>query len=75
MWGIGPLLLVEALRCAEAVSRQIGVSAVHLAYTDEGRVLYEEYGYGPHPFGDGWLLMSMNDVRRALASGNERDDE
>ena len=66
LWGIGPALLVESLRRAEIVSQQIGVAAVHLAYTDEGKVLYEDYGFGTHPYGDGWLLMSMNDVRTAL---------
>lgn len=75
LWGIGPALLIEALRRADMVSQQIGVAAVHLAYTDEGKVLYEDYGFGAHPYGDGWLLLSMNDARQALASDNERDDE
>lgn len=67
VWGIGPALLVEALRHVERVSRQIGVAGVHLSYTDAGRVLYEDYGFGNHPYGDGWLLLPIADVREALA--------
>jgi hypothetical protein len=48
--------------------KRIGVKAVHLSYTDEGRVLYEDYGFGEHPYGDGWLLLSIADVREALAA-------
>ncbi|MCW3095677.1 MAG: GCN5-related N-acetyltransferase [Chthonomonadaceae bacterium] len=66
MWGIGPALLVEALRHVESVSQQIGVAAVHLSYTDQGKVLYEDYGFGDHPYGDGWLLLPIADVREAL---------
>jgi hypothetical protein len=76
VWGIGPALLVEALRRVDAVSHQIGVKAVHLSYTEEGKALYADYGFGDHPYGDGWLLLSIADVREALAAENEieRDD-
>ncbi len=76
VWGIGPALLVEALRHVEDVSQQVGVAAVHLSYTDEGRVLYEDYGFGDHPYGDGWLLLSIADVREALAEedANKADE-
>jgi hypothetical protein len=67
VWGIGPALLVEALRHVDTVSQRIGVAAVHLSYTDEGKMLYEDYGFGDHPYGDGWLLLSIADVREALA--------
>jgi hypothetical protein len=73
VWGIGPALMVEALRCIEAVSQQIGVAAVHLAYTEEGKVLYEDYGFGDHPYGDGWLLLSIADIREALAEEDASD--
>ncbi len=68
VWGIGPALLIEALRHVESVLQQIGVKAVHLSYTDEGKVLYEDYGFGDHPYGDGWLLLPIADVREALAA-------
>ena len=66
-WGIGPALLIEALRTVDSVSQRIGVAAVHLSYTDEGKVLYKAYGFGDHPYGDGWLLLSIADLREALA--------
>jgi len=75
VWGIGPALLVEALRRADTVSQQIGVAAVHLSYTNEGKVLYEDYGFGDHPYGDGWLLLSIADVREALAEDVTSEDE
>jgi hypothetical protein len=68
LWGIGPALLIEALRHVDAISQHAGVRAVHLAYTDEGKVLYEDYGFGPHPYGDGWLQLTIADVRKVLAA-------
>ena len=67
LWGIGPALLIEALRQSEFVSRHIGVKAIRLSYTDAGKSLYEDYGFAEHPYGDGWLLLPIADVRALLA--------
>jgi len=66
LWGIGPELLIEAMRHVELVSQHIGVRAIHLSYTDEGKSLYEDYGFVSHPYGDGWMLLPMTDVRILL---------
>jgi GNAT superfamily N-acetyltransferase len=65
--GYGDLLLIEALRQAEAASRRIGAAGVFLVATEEGARFYEEYGF--RPFGDfpRKMFLSMAAVREVLA--------
>ena len=64
--GIGGILLEEAFEEVALTSKHIGIAGMHLAFTDEGRRLYEPYGFGPHPYGDSLLLISIRDIRAAL---------
>jgi len=47
--GIGDILLMEALRNVKEAAERIGIAGLHLAYTDEGKKLYDRYQFGKHP--------------------------
>lgn len=64
--GIGGILLEEAFEEVALASGHIGIAGMHLSFTDDGKRLYEEYGFGPHPYGEYLLLISMRDIRTAL---------
>ncbi|MCX6381807.1 MAG: hypothetical protein NT023_20420 [Armatimonadetes bacterium] len=62
---IGEILLVEVFRRTLLASQYIAITGVHLEYTTEGKRLYERYGFGEHPYGDGNMLLSIKSVRAA----------
>ena len=64
--GIGGILLEEAFEEVALASKHIGIGGIHLAFTDEGKRLYEAYGFGAHPYGEYLLMISIRDVRAAL---------
>ena len=64
--GIGGILLAEVYKVVAPASKAIGIAGVHLSYTDDGKSLYERYGFGPHPYGSHLLLLPIREIRAAL---------
>jgi GNAT superfamily N-acetyltransferase len=63
--GLGEELLVDALRRAEQVARQIGVRAVEVhAIDDEARAFYLRYGFIPLQDDQRHLYLPMTIIRR-----------
>ena len=44
---------------------------MQLAYTAEGKRLYDRYGFEPHPYGELLLFISMNDIRQILEDASQ----
>ena len=63
--GLGDVLLLEALRQTVIASEVIGVAGIYLAYTAEGKRLYDKYGFGEHPY-PYHLLLPINVIRTIL---------
>ena len=63
--GLGAYLLIDALRCAEHISRQIGIRAVEVhAINDAARRFYLKYGFAPLGDDHRHLFMSMPAIRK-----------
>ncbi|MGC4043043.1 MAG: hypothetical protein QM758_04500 [Armatimonas sp.] len=65
--GYGELLLVEALRRAERVARQIGAAGMYLVAAAEGVALYEGYGFRAYGDYERKMFLSMGEIRRLLS--------
>lgn len=66
--GIGDYLLLEALRKVKEAADLIGIAGLHLAYTDEGKTLYDRYNFGEHPlsYRTDLLFLSINLIRQII---------
>ncbi len=67
--GIGDYLLIEALRNVKAAADLIGIAGLHLAYTDEGKELYDRYNFGEHPlsYRTDLLFLPINVIRQIIS--------
>ena len=59
----GNVLLSEALAKVSKAGRLIGLAAVQLQPTPQGRPLYESMGFRDHPiYGDKWMYLSLHRI-------------
>jgi ribosomal protein S18 acetylase RimI-like enzyme len=68
--GIGDYLLIEAFRNITAAASLVGIGGLQLAFTAEGKRLYDRYGFTAHPYGDTMLFISINVVRQVVAEAD-----
>jgi ribosomal protein S18 acetylase RimI-like enzyme len=73
--GIGDYLLLEALRKVKEAADLIGIAGLHLAYTDEGKKLYDRYNFGEHPlsYRTDLLFLSINLIRQIIEEANAEE--
>lgn len=64
--GIGPILLLQSFRVVQRVSGMIGVAGMQLSPTQEGRRLYERFGFGDHAYGPDLMFVSMAEIHQVL---------
>jgi len=73
--GIGPTLMIEALRIVAEVADRIGTIGVHLRSTPSGERLYRDYGFREfkaHPtFDPARYNLSIRDVRAIAERARE----
>ena len=66
--GMGDILLTRALRHVADAAEWVGIAGVSLAFTQEGKPLYEKFGFGEHPYGEWLLLLFISDIRAIVAA-------
>lgn len=68
--GIGDYLLIEAFRKVVAAASLIGIGGLQLAFTAEGKRLYDRYGFTAHPYGETMLFIPINVIRQVIAEAD-----
>jgi len=60
---VGSVLMYQALHIVAQASALISFAGVHLAFTLEGKSLYERFKFGEHPYGEHNMFLPISTVR------------
>ncbi len=64
--GLGDSLLFKVFENVISASHLLGIAGIQLAYTPEGKILYDRYDFEEHSYGESLLFIPINKIRLFL---------